>query len=243
MAPLARRLGMVSLRFTCADPIDSELGFWGIKAFDVNLALDELAKAGPVDHIKLLVDSPGGLVSEALTLYTELFARMLDGTKLTAEARGTVASAATMPFVLATERVMISDSSRVMVHAPWVASYVMGNLKDIEQQSEELKTALAAATQILKSTMTASGIPAASVDAWMDGDNWFVGQEAVDARLATSMKDMSDMPNSKSEAATRASAESIAEPEGEQNVPVPDAARIAMAEAIIRNLRSNHNAA
>ena len=165
-------------------PIDSWLAEYD-HAFSAPAAIAAMDAASPT-AIHAIIDSPGGLVSEGLTIYADLFARRLNGARVTAEVRGTAASAAVFPLMAATERVIVSEASRVMVHSPWTAAVVMGSEAAIDDQIGRIKAALRAATETYAAAIaSATGADRGAIDGWMDGDTWFTGAEAVDANLAT----------------------------------------------------------
>ena len=171
-------------------PIDSYM--YDDEGFNVRHAISDLDDAKP-RAIRLLIDSPGGLVSEGLALYADLFARRLDGVRITAEARGTVASSAMFPFAIAQERIMVSESSRLMVHSPWTAALVFGNATQINDQVESLRAALDAATEAYAAALiSASGASRALVDEWLAKDTWMTAAQAVERGLATSVATASD---------------------------------------------------
>ena len=80
-------------------PLDD---WYGVSAKEIIAKLDE---ANP-KKLRLLIESPGGFVTEGLALYSDLRARTKAGTTIISEARGLVASAAILPFLAADTRYM-----------------------------------------------------------------------------------------------------------------------------------------
>lgn len=182
-------------------PLDG--GFFGVDAAEIVNELDESkAKA-----IKLLVDSPGGLVTEGLTLYSDLRARADAGVKVEAEARGLVASAAVLPFLAADHRTM-GDGSMIMVHNPWAFLFLMGDMNEIEKESRSTIRVLKAMTKNYKALLAErTGMTQAEAGDAMDDETWYTSSEAIEAGYAQADGDEDeDDQDSEMEAESSASA-------------------------------------
>ena len=133
---------------------------------DVPGLIAELDEAKP-DALRVLVESPGGLVSYGLALYSDLAARRREGMALRTEARGIVASAAVLPFLAAEgdDRTM-SDGSLLMVHEVWGGFFFAGPADDLEKESsKQVKAMRAMTTTYAGIVQKATALSAAAVKA------------------------------------------------------------------------------
>lgn len=159
-------------------PIDSFFGFDTARLIEL---FDEESPSA----ITLLINSPGGYLSEGMALYFDLISRAKEGVKVTAEARGTVASAATLPFIAADTRI-VSPETELMVHDPWALHIAMGTADEIQTASARTVGALRAGEKSLRAAYSRrTGATIDTVREWMGAETWFVGAEAVEAGIAT----------------------------------------------------------
>ena len=117
-----------------AGPID---GFYGV---DTRKIIRELDRINP-GKLRLLIDSPGGYVDQGLALYTDLRARAVNGTSIATEARGIVASAASLIYLAGDER-RLTLGSMLMIHPPagYLDILMFGTADEIEQQAQPAVT-------------------------------------------------------------------------------------------------------
>ena len=93
--------------------IYDEIGFWGTTAKGF---IDELeAAAAGAAEVVVAVNSPGGDVFDAFTIYNAL--RRYAG-KVTAHVDGVAASAASL-IVMAGDQVVMPENTMLMIHNPW----------------------------------------------------------------------------------------------------------------------------
>lgn len=165
-------------------------GFYGIKAADI---IDRLDEANP-SEIELLVDSPGGFVSQGLSLYTDFNARKESGTKITAKAMGTVASAATLPFLAADNR-YIAKGSQLMIHNAWSGILIMGNAKVLRKESATMLQHLEATddnlVDIYKDKLNIDGD---KIEDYMDKEYLFNAKEASEKGFGELVEKKSEEP-------------------------------------------------
>jgi ATP-dependent protease ClpP protease subunit len=136
----------------------------------------ELKALGRVKTIDLHVDSPGGAVTDARTIYTLL-------TQHEAEVRvhidGYAASAASV-VAMAGDDIAIAEGGFLMIHE--ARGVARGTAADMEKAAQILR----AITDTISDTyVVRSGQSKKQIDAWMAAETWFKGQAAVDAGLAT----------------------------------------------------------
>ena len=169
-----------SLTVRVQGPIDEFFGF------DVRGLIADLDKADP-QAIHLLIESPGGFLLDGLALYSDLRSRVRDGVKVTAEARGVVASAAVLPFLAADERTM-GAGTLLMVHEPYSLFIALGSADDIESETSKVIKALRASEKTMRGVMTEhTGQSSRQMTSWMKAETWFSPDEAVDAGFATAV--------------------------------------------------------
>ncbi len=164
-------------------PLDD---WWGVSAAMVARAMDEAAASA----YKIIIDSPGGLMSEGLTLYTDLRARMDNGTKITTEGRGLVASAAVLPLLAGDDR-YLRDGTLVMIHNPWSYIGMAGDVAELKKVSGQAINGLQAHTDNYKSLIAKrTSTPEAAVLSAMEEETWYSAKEAVEAGYASKVLDV-----------------------------------------------------
>ena len=166
-------------------PIDSWFGV------DAPAIVRKLRTEEEIKSIHMDLASPGGFVSEALTLYHELKAQQRTGVPITTESRGVVASAATDLFVTGSTRIA-TQHSMFMVHAPWAFAILIGNKWDMKRGYKKIMTSFDVFTQngidILADNI--EGLEKSTVEGWFkQGDKWFNETQALEQGLATEVAD------------------------------------------------------
>ena len=161
-------------------PLDDWFGF------DVRALISDLDEAAP-QSIHLLIESPGGFLSDGLALYNDLRARARSGVTVTAEARGVVASAAVLPFLAADTRTM-TTGTELMVHNPWSLLLMAGTADDIEDTVTKVVAGLRSAEKTNREVLVErTGASRQQVTTWLKDETWFAPEEAVTAGFATAV--------------------------------------------------------
>ena len=161
-------------------PLDD---WYGVSAKDIIAKLDE---ANP-KKLRLLIESPGGFVSEGLALYSDLRARATNGTEITAEARGLVASAAILPFLSADTRLM-GEGSMLMVHEPWGCLFACGTASELEKWGSQTTKALRSMTKTFVNVLSdRTEDTKKSVAELLADETWYTSDEAIEAGYASAM--------------------------------------------------------
>lgn len=106
--------------------------FYGFSVKDLIAKFDEENPRS----IVMLIESPGGSFVDGLALHTEINRLRSEGVKVRAEAVGLVASAATLPYFAASERVAHAGSM-FMIHNVWSVFLNMGGADDLEKAAAE----------------------------------------------------------------------------------------------------------
>ena len=161
-------------------PLDAWFGF------DVRALISDLDEAAP-QSIHLLIESPGGFLSDGVALYNDLRARARSGVTVTAEARGVVASAAVLPFLAADTRTMTTGTA-LMVHNPWSLLLLAGEADDIEDTVTKVVAGLRSAEKTYREVLVErTGASRQKVTTWLKDETWFAPEEAVAAGFATAV--------------------------------------------------------
>ncbi len=156
--------GAVTVRLQ--GPMDG--GYWGGTS-----AADIIEAMQGAKSVHMIIDSPGGLVSEGFSLYSELRSLAEDGVTITTEGRGLVASAAVLPFVAGDER-DLAEGTMMMIHNPWGMMFLVGDDAIMEDESRKMVAALRAlkdnyAVQVSVRT----GKPKSDVLGAMRDETWY----------------------------------------------------------------------
>lgn len=110
--------------------IFDDIGGWGVLAKDF---LDEVkAKADGVKNVRVLMNTPGGSVYEALTMLNGLRAM---GKTIETHVMGLAASAGSL-FAAGSHKVVMPDNTMQFVHLPITGCY--GNAEDMRETAEVL---------------------------------------------------------------------------------------------------------
>ena len=157
--------------------------WWG---FDPHRIVRELDAAAP-DEIHVLIDSPGGSVDDANTLYSSLRRRAVkDNVAVSTEVEGSAFSAASTILLAGDSRSGMEGVSQVMVHAPWTAALLVGTLSELDQQFRAVRNGMEAAhKQIAEVLSTRTPASADTIAEWMETDTYFTAAEAKAAGLLT----------------------------------------------------------
>lgn len=155
--------------------IFNEIGYWGITVSDFKAEFDEIRDS---KSIKVLLNSPGGDVSEGISLYN-----LLSGvrSKLTVEVMGIAASAASV-IALAGKELVMGEGTYLMIHDPW--GIAMGNADDMLKMADVLEKMRGQFAEIYAKHSNLSKDEALAA---MADETWYTAQEAVDAGFADSV--------------------------------------------------------
>lgn len=173
------------LTLRISGPIDD---WYGV---DVRKVIKDIDEADP-KAIHLLVESPGGFLTDGIALYSELRARARDGVKVSSETRGLVASAAVLPFLAADER-KVTQESNIMIHDAWTYIMVTGSVSDCEAAFEQEMRGFKALNNRLTDIMSSRVQAERKVmSKWMRAETWFGADDALENNFATEV--LSDTP-------------------------------------------------
>ena len=163
-------------------PLDDWFGF------DVRALITDLDEADP-QSIHLLIESPGGFLSDGLALYNDLRGRVKAGVTVTAEARGVVASAAVLPFLAANTRTM-ATGTELMVHNPMSLLIAFGTSAELDPYAKKVFAGLRSAEQTYRDVLVErTGTARTQMANWLDAQTWFSPEEALAGGFATTITD------------------------------------------------------
>lgn len=129
-----------------------------------------------VDEISVHINSTGGSVAEALSIYNVL---KNNSAKVTTYCDGFACSAASVVFMAGEERVM-NEASLLMIHNAW--TYGEGNAADFRKQAEDLDKITQAS---VNAYMRCATISEEEIKEMMDKETWISAKEAKEYGLAT----------------------------------------------------------
>lgn len=148
-------------------------GWWdeGITGESISKQIAEL----DVDTINVRINSGGGLVFEGLAIY-QAFAR--HDARIVVHIDSIAASIASV-IAMAGDEIRISEGANLMIHKPW--SGVWGDANALRKEAEILDQLQAGLINIYEARTDASR---EDLEAWVNAETWFLGQQAVDAGFA-----------------------------------------------------------
>jgi len=151
-------------------------GWWdeGITAESIN---DEIS-ALDVDQIDVRINSGGGLVFEGLAIYQTLARH---SAKIVVHIDGIAASIASV-IAMAGDEIRIAEGANLMIHKPW--SGVWGDANAMRKEADILDQLERGLVNIYEAR---TGAKRADIEAWVEAETWFLGQDAVDACFADVM--------------------------------------------------------
>jgi ATP-dependent protease ClpP protease subunit len=163
------------------DPIDSWGEFWGVSAKEFATVLDGLPDT--VKEIRLLINSPGGEVFDALAILNML---RTHPARVVAVVEGWAASCASF-IACGCDEVVMARNSEMFVHNAW--GLCVGDADDMAQMADELNHFSDNVASIYAAK--AGG----TVEEWravMATERWYSADEAVAAGLADRVDDATD---------------------------------------------------
>lgn len=152
--------------------IDGEIG-WDVYASGLRKQFEEAGNS----EVEIELSSPGGFVSEGLTIHDIIKKYNNEVAKVTIIQMGLAASMAThiMMSVPKSQR-KAYDNSIFMIHNPW--GIEIGDYRVMEKYSIFLKSL---ATHLAKSYLSETDYSANEMEKMMDDESWFFGNEILNA--------------------------------------------------------------
>lgn len=138
---------------------------------------DRLQSLRGIDRLTVRINSPGGVVDDAVAIHTLLSEYKAE--KVT-KIDGIAASAATI--LVPQGKVSIAKGAKMMIHNPW--SVAVGDWREMEKAAKVLKQYAESAADMY---VARTGKPREEVLAAMQAETYFLGEEAVAWGLADDM--------------------------------------------------------
>lgn len=170
-----------------------EITKWAWQEYGETNALlfnEELKQLKDVEKIKLRINSPGGSVFEAQTMYNSLKQFAKDN-EITVESfiEGVAASAATF-LALAGDTVKMGEGCLFMIHNP--STYSSGMSDDLRKAADLLDKVK---ETILDIYLKKSSLTREELSQKMDDETWFSAKEALEAGFVDSIETFEDVQN------------------------------------------------
>lgn len=140
-------------------------------ASDFDKAIKELRNNG-AKRLKLRINSPGGIVTEAVAMRSALTGAGFERIDIRIE--GMCASAATLIASIPDAHVEITPGSEYMIHNPW--TFAWGNANDMEKTVNHLRQLEATSRAFYAQK---SGQADEQIERWMNDETWFTAEDAV----------------------------------------------------------------
>lgn len=158
------------------DPIDSWGEWWGVSAKEFASVLDGLPDS--VTEIRLLINSPGGEVTEGVAILNLL---RNHPARVVAVVEGLAASSAS--FIAAgADELIVARNSELMIHDAW--GLCVGNADDMRQMADLLNHF---SDNIASVYAEKAGGSVADWRVLMAAETWFSADEAIESGLADSL--------------------------------------------------------
>lgn len=156
--------------------IYDEIGPWWAGMIDAQLVSSALKNAGPLDRVKVRINSPGGSAFEGVAIHNLLRDHPAHVTTIV---DGVAASAASLIFMAGDER-RVPSNALVMIHNPsTVARGERGDLLKAATMLDQVKQSA------IETYAGRTGLPTDRLAKMMDDETWLTGKEAVELKFAT----------------------------------------------------------
>lgn len=150
-------------------------------ASDFDKTIKDLKNKG-AKRLKLRINSPGGIVNEAVAMRGALTGAGFESIDIRIE--GMCASAATLIASIPDAHVVITPGSEYMIHNPW--TWAWGNANDMEKTVEHLRQLEGTSRGFYAQK---SGQADEQIKRWMDDETWFTAEDAVKYGFADELAD------------------------------------------------------
>ena len=147
-------------------------GWWGVSVAEFKEDFDAVRDSA---EVRLLLNSPGGIVTDAMAIYNLLASIR---SKLTVEVLGIAASAASV-VALAGRELVMGEGTYLMIHEPW--SWAIGSAEDMRREANVLDKMSGEMARIY---CAHCDLDEGEVREKMAAETWFTAGEAVDAGFA-----------------------------------------------------------
>lgn len=140
--------------------------------------LDVALAQSPAREVLVAINSRGGEVDHALSIFNHLRALAKDGKRIVVRVDGIAASAASI-VAMAGDEIVMPANTLMMVHAPW--TWAAGDAEQLRREADVLERFESA---LIETYVARTGKSEAELRAMLAEDTWMTAQEAVDAGFA-----------------------------------------------------------
>lgn len=164
-----------------------EGGFFEPEGFNEKEFLEELRSIPKDNSLKISINSFGGSVFTALSIYTLLKAHKGE---ITFRVDGTAMSAATIITSVPNAKVIMPKGSMMMIHK--VSSWAMGNVDDFRKAADDMEKL---EQNILDIYAEKTGKTVDEIKPFVDEETYFTASEAVEFGLADEVDEKASVEN------------------------------------------------
>lgn len=161
-------------------PIANE-SWWGDEVTP-NQFIEELKSAGDVSEINVRINSGGGDVFAAESIYSQLITH---SAKVNVYIDGMAASAATI-IAMAGDKIYMPSGGMMMIHNPMISLWGNYNIQDFEDMTKVLEKVK---DSIINTYHERTKKPKSELSTLMTDETWLTGEEAVDQGFADEIFD------------------------------------------------------
>lgn len=136
---------------------------------DAATVVQEIRGLGDAAQLEVLINSPGGIVTDGLAIYNELVTNPID---VTIDIVGLAASMASA-IAMAGDRIRIASNAMIMIHNPW--NMAIGDAEDLRKAAEVLDKF---GTSLAGIYATRTGLGEEEIREMMDAETWLNADEA-----------------------------------------------------------------
>ena len=161
---------------------------WGSKGFNENEFLDEFRQIPQDAEINISINSAGGSVLTALSIYSILCEHKAP---ITIRVNGCACSAATIITSIPNAKVIVPLGSMMMIHR--MATHAYGSASDLKKGADTLQKLEDNVIQIYANK---TGKEEKEIRKAVEAESWYTAQEAVDFGLADEVDETITVTNS-----------------------------------------------
>lgn len=154
------------------------IGEFGLTDAQFIAELDVALAQSPAREVLVAINSRGGEVDHALSIFNHLRALAKDGKRIVVRVDGIAASAASI-VAMAGDEIVMPANTLMMVHAPW--TWAAGDAEQLRREADVLERFESA---LIETYVARTGKSEAELRAMLAEDTWMTAQEAVDAGFA-----------------------------------------------------------
>lgn len=161
--------------------IFDEIGAFGIWVDEFKRDFDRIKGSS---KIRVLLNSPGGIITEGMALY-HILSSVRE--KLTVEVIGIAASIASV-IALAGKELVMGEGTYFMIHNPWAGTW--GEASELRKTADILDKMKG---ELVRLYANRTGMEEEEIVRLMDEETWYTATEAMEAGFADRVEDYGDL--------------------------------------------------